>query len=326
MKKPFLLFLFLLTVNNGFGQPGAYTGTLSFKVYHEGKMADLSNKKWQIAPHNITLEDMPKPYAYPGFYQLIPKGTPVGGRVKENFYLDIIFKKDTMKIYTPNFSSADVTLDSIPFRKGVFKIPQHIYDLKDITKHKYPQYTPKLNGDWSLFAAEKKIYKCYTEKVGDLDRISSNLYANYNNEWDKIRVYDSAAMYYSFKNNVIISTKDEKNFTIYQVKRISDTAFTGQDVSQNRIIIRSLFYRDNALFALIEKSYGRTSPSGTSYGIYKLHFIEENSSKELLASLERKQIDEDYEAFVKFANLHPEAYEKRIKDIKAQYQKIKLQQ
>jgi hypothetical protein len=320
MKKLLLLFLFLISLFAE-AQPGPYTGVLNFKVYHKGKMVDLTDTKWKIIPTNITLQEKAKPYSYPDYYTLTPKGTPMGGTVKEDFYLDIIFKKDTMKIYTPDFSSSNVTLDSIPFRKGTFRIPQHIYDLREQTKFKYSSYTPKLNGSWDLFSEQREVYKCYAEKTEDLEGISQNIVSFYSDTWDKIGTYEPDAQNYSFKNNVIIKTADEKNYAIYQVKSISDKTFMGEDVSQNKIHIKALFYKGNALYALIEKFYGRTHPSGTSYGIYKLHFMEEAIPVELAHTLQQKQLTEDYEALVKFAALHPNSYVNRVKEIEAAYQK-----
>jgi hypothetical protein len=48
------------------------------------------------------------------FYQITPKETPMGGMVYEDFYLDIIFNKDTMKILTL-ISNKDVILDNYFF-------------------------------------------------------------------------------------------------------------------------------------------------------------------------------------------------------------------
>jgi len=134
MKNSIIL-LILIFINISFvnAQPGPYSGILKFKVYKDGKIIDLSNKNWKVITGKYIYSEKQKPYKFPEFYQIIPKGTPMGGMVSDDFYLDIIFKKDTMKIYTPSFSSKDVILDSIPFLKGTFKIPQHNYDLKYIT-------------------------------------------------------------------------------------------------------------------------------------------------------------------------------------------------
>lgn len=323
MKKSiiFLVLQFFITTFI-FAQPGPYSGILKFKVYKDGKIIDLSNKKWKVITGKYTPSEKQTPYKFPDFYQITPLQTPMGGIVFEDFYLDIIFKKDTMRIYTPSFHSSNVILDSIPFKKGTFKIPQHIYDLKYITNRKHEKYTPKINGDWELF--KKNTYKCFIERVEDLDNISQLKNSSCNGEFDYILIPDR--QYYYFKENVIIETNDDKNFNIYQIKDIIEVSFWNKSLKSNTFKIKNLFQKENILFAIIEKFYGTTT--GTSYGIYKLHFIKDEVPTTIKNYLEIKQITEDYNTVVKFIERYPKhwagynleqiksEYEKKIKTIK----------
>jgi hypothetical protein len=279
----------------------------------------LSDKNWKITTGNYTQLENQKPYEFPNFYQITPKETPMGGMVYEDFYLDIIFNKDTMKILTPNFRSKDVILDSISFMKGTFKIPQHIYDLKYLTDNKYKKYKPKINGNWELF--KKNSYNCYIEKIESLDNVSQNTFSSYTNEFDYILIPDR--QYYNFKGNVIIETNDDENFNIYQVKDIIEVSFWNRRLISNTIKIKSLFYKENTLYAIIEKFYGITT--GTSYGIYKLHFVEDEIPTILNNYLETKQITEDFNAIAKFIEKYPNHWAGyNLEQIKSEYEK-KLQ-
>ncbi len=62
--------------------------------------------------------------------------TPAGGIVSDDFFIDIIHQQDTMRIYPPNIQIQDIELDSIPFKKGIYKIPQTVYDFKEFAKKK----------------------------------------------------------------------------------------------------------------------------------------------------------------------------------------------
>lgn len=316
--KNSIIFLILILFTNGFvfAQPGAYSGILKFKVYKDGKIIDLANKNWKVITGKYTYSEKQKSYQFPDFYQITPKETPMGGMVAEDFYLDIIFKKDTMKIFTPSFSSKDVILDSIPFIRGIFKIPQHIYDLKYLTDHKFEKYTPKINGNWNLF--KKENYRCLIEKVEDLDAVNSNLCARYT-DFDEIIIEEN--QYYYFKNNVIIKPIDTINKSIYQIKDVNEVSFWNTRFKENRFFIKSLFYKDKCLFAIIEKTYNSIA-SGTTYGIYKLYFIDDEVPKELALYLEKKQLIEDYNAVIKFINQYPRYWQSyTIDGIKSEYEK-----
>lgn len=317
-----LLILYFIPYGLVFAQPGAYSGILKFKVYKDGKIIDLSDKNWKITTGKDTQLENQKPYDFPNFYQITPKGTPMGGMVSEDFYLDIIFKKDTMKIFTPNFRSKDVILDSIPFMKGIFKIPQHIYDLKYLTDNKFKKYQPKINGNWELF--KKNSFNCFIEKIESLDNVSQNNFSSYTNEFDYILIPDR--QYYYFKENVIIETNDDENFSIYEVKDITEVTFWNRRLKSNKIKIKSLFYKENTLYAIIDKFYGKTT--GESYGVYKLHFIKDEIPKDFRNYLEMQQTTEDYNAIEKFIEKYPNHwpgydleqiksdYEKKIKSFK----------
>lgn len=300
MKKiALVLFLVCYAV---YAQPGPMTGTLRFKVYKDGNEVDLSENLWKIEPKNIVLSEKQPIYTYPGFYRIVPVATPMGGLVREDFYLDIIFKKDTMRVFLPVFTYSNVILDSIPFSSGIYKIPSHIYNLIGITNSKYKNYVPKINGDWKLFKSDR--YKCYIEKVKDLDLISSeNHYSGYNDKWDELRYY-KAMLNISFRKNVIIWHYDDADYEIYQVKNVMDTTFLGNKIRDDDFEVKALFIENDDTFGLIQKTYsGITSSVERSYGIYKLHFVSNGLDESFKNELIKKQIEEDYEAAIKFINM-----------------------
>lgn len=305
-------------------QPGAYGGELKFKVYKDDKIVNLSDTKWKVDMHNGSFMGQTNPYAYPDFYSIIPKKTPMGGTVANNFYLELVFGKDTMKVYPPDFKDEKIILDSIPFKVGTYKIPNHIYNLKQtIEQNKAYNYIPRLNGTWDLFSNDKfETYKCYLEKIKDIEHASrQNMYTT-PNEWDKMLT--NGRQEFTFRNNVIISTDDGKNYRIYEVKNISETTFWGENIL-GKIHLISLFQEKHTIYALVEKFYGGTNPSGTTYGIYKLHFIEKEASKQLIERLKGKQTEEDYQAAVRFTNKHLGNVwsRKRLTQIKEIYDKKK---
>jgi hypothetical protein len=305
---------------HGFAQPGPYGGSLEFKVYKNGKQIDLSAKNWKVIPNNGKFKELAKAYEYPGFYQMVPMKTPMGGLVDPDFYVDIVFMKDTMRVFTPNFSDGKVMLDSIPFKKGIYKIPGHVYAFKDlVTKNKALKYKPSLSDDWEVFATHQlESYKCYLEKIEDIEFISRRSPFGVSNEWDKMTTNKLEA--FSFNNNIIMKTGDGVHYVIYEVKNFSDTTFWGEKILGN-IHLSSLFQKDNAVFALVEKFYGGIRPSGTTYGIYKLHFVDESMSDALVHFLKRKQIEEDYKAITHFIERYPNPSLLAFKmdEIKTQY-------
>lgn len=300
MKILKILF-FILISNIAFGQPGPFGGMLSFKVYNNGKKIDLPNENWKIIPTNITLADSTNIHysgflrnKIDGFYYIIPAPTPGGGNVNNDFYLDIVYKKDTMRVYPPSFRNQTIELDSIPFQKGVYKIPQSVYDFKKISKKgtyygKLP--VPNLYGDWNLFT--KETYKCYIEKVEDLDYVlnDNGFYGeekyDFRHHWQNLYITPIGTNYYFNENVIVAYNYSSKTTTIYEVKDFSNNHYW----YSGKPSVRSLFYKNNQLFAIIYK--------GTeNCGIYKLHFIEEET-KENLKYLEKKQVIEEYEARIK---------------------------
>lgn len=303
-------------------QPGPYGGDIKFKVYENGKIVDLSKKSWKIIPNNITLIEATIPYEYPDYYRIVPYPTPMGGMVAPNFYLDIIHKKDTMRLYPPSPSNENIVLDSIPFLVGTYKIPKHIYDLKEtINTKKARNYKPELKGDWEVFSIKKfETFKCYIEKVEDFDYLSKEYHLSRSKYWDRINLKGRAKVL--FRNHIIMVTDDEKNYSIYNLKLASDTTFWGEKIME-RLSITALFYKNDTLFALIDKIYRRTWPSGSTSGIYKLHFVDEIDDPELIEYLQKKQIEEDYQSVKKFSNLRPDIWGPRFKEITEQYKIIK---
>ena len=149
MKKAlFSLFLILLLKSVGTAQPGPYSGTLSFRVFDNDKIVDLTSNNWEVRPAINDKFFQLVAYAYPGYYIVKPQATPAGANLKKDFHIEIIHQKDTMKVYMPSINYQDVKIDSVPFKKGIFHIPQYIYDMKQITGY-YKRYNfiPQINGD-----------------------------------------------------------------------------------------------------------------------------------------------------------------------------------
>ena len=173
MKNP-IIFLILISLINGFvfGQPGYY-GSFEFKVYKDKKLVDLSGNPWKVITHKTSNFYPYHSYKYPDYYKINVEG----GNGRENLFVDIVCNKDTMRIYTPSIDFRTVTFDSIFFKKGIFKIPTYIYDLQELIKKApdYYEYIPDLKGNWDLFSTKKEVYKCYIEKVEDLDITSTPL-------------------------------------------------------------------------------------------------------------------------------------------------------
>ena len=315
-----LIFFIFLFPAKSIAQPGAFGGSLKLKVYKDGKLIDLSYKNWKIVPNHCSFKEPVKPYEYPNHFDIIPIPTPMGGTVGRDFYLDIVFKKDTMRVFTPNFSSDIVKLDSIPFKKGNYKIPDHIYHLKTmINKNKAFTYIPTLENNWEIFSLDgTETYKCLIEKIEDIDHMGRRSPYETAKEWDRMRTEGNKMI--SYRNNVVITTEDEKSYVIFEVKNFSDTTFWGENILGN-IQINAVFQRGDDLYALIEKFYGGTHPSGTTYGIYKLHFVEKSVSNTLVNYLRKRQTIEDYEAITKFINRYPntDVFKPRLDEIKAGY-------
>lgn len=325
-KTLYLLFLVFFFLRNGLAQPGAYGGSLEFKVYKNGKQVDLSDKNWQIIPVNDLLKEPTESYKFPDFYRIIPIKTPMGGIVKSDFYFDIIFKKDTMRIYPPNFSYSNILLDSIPFSKGVYKIPNYVYELQHNKTLKNRDYIPNLNSDWNIFTRE--TYKCYLEKVTFLDSIDEE------NMLKQLTLSTPEKKHYYYSGQLIIKADYKETGSVYkskhkayEVKHITDTVFW--EKRTNRInpepitpYIKSLFYEDETLYAIVSKHYYGFQTS-VIYGIYKLHFVDEEISKELKEYLEKKQIEEEYEIAVRLTEQSVQPWLDKLELIRSDYEKIK---
>lgn len=293
------LLISIIILFSGFAhaQPGYY-GSFKFKLFKDKKLVDLSDSNWKVLT-NMDSNDYPTlSYKYPNYFVVNTNG----GNGKENFYVAIIFKKDTMRIYTPSIDFRTVTLDSISFKKGTFKIPTYIYDLKDLVENTpdYYEYIPNIKGNWDLFLTKKEVYKCYIEKVADLDNISS---PTSNSKNGNTMNWNSSTQFY-FKKNFIIKHYDGYDYNnrrinkhfIYEIKNITDTTFWGSKI--NRYEILSLYSKENILYALIKKSYADFNKP--TYGVYKLHFVEEDTITEKLSNLlTKQQIEEDYQSAIK---------------------------
>jgi hypothetical protein len=309
MKGLIVFSLFLISILS-FGQPGPSGGMLAIKVFRNGKRIELPNANWQIIPTNITLAD--KTIDYSSFYfavdssmyYIVPQATPAGGNVADDFYLDIVFGKDTMTIFPPSFKHRDIILDSIPFHKGVYKIPQSVYDFRELSKKGYyygKTPIPNLIGDWDLFTRE--TYKCYIEKVEDLDDVSNenayyeNKQSDFKQHWQSLSLQYASVVYY-FNDNVIVAYSYAAGTTkIYDVKDFSDIHYF---TFQWKPSVRSLFSKGGEVYAVIYKN-------SDNCGIFKLHFVDEKP-KEDLNYLLKKQIVEEYEAELKGLRLYEQSY------------------
>jgi hypothetical protein len=312
MKGLLVSSLFLISIIS-FGQPGPSGGMLAIKVFRKGKQIELPNANWQIIPTNITLAD--KTIDYSSFYfvedssmyYIVPQATPAGGNVADDFYLDIVFGKDTMTIFPPSFKHRDIILDSIPFQKGVYKIPQSVYDFRELSKKGYyygKTPVPNLIGDWDLFTRE--TYKCYIEKVEDLDEVPNenayyeNKQSDFKQHWQSLSMQKTGVAYY-FNDDVIVAYSYAlETTTIYEVKDFSDIHYFR---SQWRPSVRSLFSKGGEVYAIIYKNSDNS-------GIFKLHFVNEKPTEDLNYLL-KKQITEEYEAELKGLRLYDQTYRDR---------------
>lgn len=293
-----LIILFFPKISNA--QPGAYGGFLNFKLYKNGELVNLSDKEWRVIPANITLADSTNTESYllpdkkNDFFYIVPLPTPAGGIVSDDFFIDIIHQQDTMRIYPPNIQIQEIELDSIPFKKGIYKIPQTVYDFKEFSKKKDGYYEkvplPNIYGNWDLFT--KETYKCYIEKTEDIEWTSS-YGRNENKEifdwrnWQYLYIHEIGTNYYFFDNVIVKYKYDSREVTIYEVKDYSDSHYWSSGTPR----VSNLFYKDDTIFAIINKG-------NNIKGVYKLHFVDEKMTKDL-SYLERKQVIEEYEAYIK---------------------------
>lgn len=312
MRVVLVFSLFLISIIS-LGQPGPSGGVLGIRVFKNGKRIDLPHPNWQIIPTHIVLADSTNDYRSYFFtkdssmYYIVPQATPAGGNVGNDFYLDIVFEKDTMTIFPPSFKHDVITLDSIPFHSGVYKIPKSVYDFKELSKKgnyygKTP--VPNLYGDWDLFTRE--TYKCYVEKVEDLDDVANehayyeNKQSDFKQHWQSLSLQNGSVAYY-FNDNVIVKYSYSDGTTkIYEVKDFSDVHYFRP---QWQMGVRSLFSMSGEVYAIIYKN-------SDNCGIFKLHFVDEKP-KDDLSYLLKKQIEEEYQAELKGLRLYDQFYSER---------------
>jgi hypothetical protein len=324
MRVVLVFSLFLISILS-FAQPGPSGGLLAIRVFRNGKRIDLPNANWQVIPTNIVLADSTNDHRSYYFikdssmYYIVPQATPAGGNVGNDFYLDIVFGKDTMTIFPPSFKHRDIILDSIPFKKGVYKIPQSVYDFKELSKKgnyygKTP--VPNLYGDWDLFTRE--TYKCYIEKVEDLDDVPNenahyeNKQSDFKQHWQSLSLRNASVAYY-FNDNVIVAYSYADGTTkIYEVKDFSDIHYFTFLWPPS---VRALYSKGNDVYAIIYKNSDNS-------GIFKLHFVDEKP-KEDLNYLVKKQIIEEYEAELKGLMLYEKSYrDKEAPKITAKFEAV----
>ncbi|MNU30933.1 hypothetical protein D3C71_194440 [compost metagenome] len=292
-------------------QPGPSGGWLSIKVYDKGRLVNLRDDSWKVIPMNINLsegDDYMSPQE-PGFYYIIPKRTPAGGDVGDNFYLDIVHKGDSMRIHPPDFRHMSIELDSIPFAKGEYTIPASVYQFKAISK-RASDYNgqlpvPNIYSDWQLF--RKETYKCYLEKVIDLDNVpeDNSFYGEpecytYRN-WPYLSVDNGSVSYY-FNRNVIVQYKYSTHAVkVFVVKDISADHFMGRGGGVPRIT--GLYRKDGAILAMVYKN-------NDNCGIFRLNFVEEQGTPRA-SGLVLKQLLEEYQSAIKSLKVYEQAYRER---------------
>ena len=277
-------------------QPGYY-GAFAFKLFYKDQLVNLSDQAWKVVTYKLSGSMPTHSYSFPDFYKI----SVDGGSGKAPFYIDIIHEQDSMRIYPPAIGFRTVIMEHIPFQKGDYTIPNHLYDLQDLLKKApdYYEYIPNLTGNWALFTTQKEVYKCYLEKVDDLDMAGTPLLTA---EQGQTMNWKSTSFYY--KKNFIIKHHDgydknnhwdNKHF-IYEIKNVSTATFWGGQIGGYEIL--SLYVEGNTLFAIIKKSY--PDLKGDTYGIYKLHFVDDAALPDSLATmLQQQQRTEDYQAAMK---------------------------
>jgi hypothetical protein len=300
---------------NAHAQPGPSGGQLSIRVYHKGKLVNLRDGNWKVIPTNINLADTNHtrgwytPEQEPGYYYIIPNPTPAGGDVRDNFYLDIVHHRDTMRIHPPVFRHRNIELDSIPFAKGDYTIPMSIYQLKAISKDSSRTYdqlpVPNIYSDWKLF--RKETYKCYLEKLIDLDSVpeDNSIYGEpdiytYRN-WPYLSVAYGSVNYYFNRNVVIQYTYSTRAVKVFEVKDISADHFVSWGGGEPRIT--GLYQKDGDILAMVYKN-------SDNCGIFRLNFVEEQDTPRA-SGLVLKQLLEEYQAAIKALKVYEPEYRER---------------
>ncbi|OYU83684.1 MAG: hypothetical protein CFE24_10170 [Flavobacterium sp. BFFFF2] len=288
--------LTLLCVSAACAQPGYY-GAFAFKLFYNNELVNLSEQAWQVVTYKQSGTMPTHSYSFPDFYQI----SVDGGNGKAPFFVDIIHEKDSMRIYPPTIDFRTVTFDHIDFKKGVFNIPNHLYNLQDLLKKSpdYYEYSPNIKGNWDLFAAHKEVYKCYLEQVEALDFAGTPLLAA-----DQGQAMNWKSTSFLYKKNYIIKHHDgyDKNnhwdnkHYIYEIKNVSTATFWGGQIGGYEIL--SLYAKGSTLYAIVKKSY--PDLKGDTFGVYKLHFVDESPITGPLATLLKKQqTTEDYHGAMK---------------------------
>jgi hypothetical protein len=307
VKKLILTFFLVgLIIHIAAAQPGPYSGVLSLRVFDNGKMIDLNSNDWKVSPIIGDKFFKSISYTYPDYYIIKPQPGPGGAQLNKDFHIEIVHLKDTMKIYMPSINYKDVKIDSIPFARGTYHVPQHIYDMKQITDYyKAYNFTPKINGDWNLFT--KKVYQCYLEKVQDVDM--DYFPDDYSHNYTKLELMNRLSFHdknksnnYYYLNNIIVYGNNHNDHKIYLVCEISDTTFWGSKIGETRLCF--LYAQNGQVYAIASRSFGAYIPGiVTKFGIYKLHFYDaliDVTERQHLKSLLDKDI---YKAVLKTQSL-----------------------
>ena len=142
--KTLLLLFFGLKTFCLSSQPGAFGSDLIFSL-REAKKAYVVSWYDERTKHKKTLQLENNQYTVRAIK------TPVGGGVSGK--IEIVYKNDTMIVYPPRFFGGDATvLDNIPFRKGIYKIPEIVYSTQRLFKPEFRKnLKPNLEGDWSEY-------------------------------------------------------------------------------------------------------------------------------------------------------------------------------
>ena len=263
------VFLFFF-INYIYSQPGPSSGKLEFKVYDkEGNAITPNNKIFKIDVENINEKDTFF-YSEP-YYKVIPFGTPMGGYVSRDFNIIIKCETDTMIIYPPNFGDNKIKFDSIPFNRGIYKIPEHIYYFDNLKLPLKVTTYPSIYNDWCFFKLPQP--NIYIELVKELPmpepwEIKKEKY--FKKFSTPILIQHSDREIYYFSDLILV--KDSNNYyKIYKIKDIVDKSlFQESNVYDFRC--DTIFYTNDTYYAVGFRNVGIGGTVQEIYGEFKLHF------------------------------------------------------
>ncbi|MBD1363344.1 hypothetical protein IDJ77_05920 [Mucilaginibacter sp. ZT4R22] len=311
--------VFMMSSVIAHAQPGPYTGTLKFRLFYKGNLVEQNDSTWHISP---ALED-PRFASIKyinSYYHIIPRKTPVGGDVPANFCFSIVHLNDSMVVYVPEFAyKREVVLDSLSFSRGIYHIPDHLYDLKGLFKNeKHSRFFPNIDSTWQPFT--NRTYECYLEKVENIDQISDESFSSLGNvsNFRDMHLYRAPnnQLYY-YRNNAILSSVNNRQFIVYKVCEITDSTFWGTKMESP--FVSSLFQKNGQLYAIAARKYNADGIY-SSYGIFKVHFIKTKVDTTLRRYLTGKLYNDLYQIAMSNEYIN----ERRKRQVSQLFKKLKL--